>query len=146
MTTIITMITTIRIIRAATIAEGIALASVRVIDASGRCVRSSERAGDILLPTAGAFRNQMKPIARAALIALAPLAFVATGAKAQSIFDVEHARAMYRAGVASRFDMEQLRRYGAPSGFYPQYGPPPPRRIDLRRLWWRDRYRDRYYD
>lgn len=88
----------------------------------------------------------MKPIARAALIALAPLTFVATGAKAQSIFDVEHARAMYRAGVASRFDMEQLRRYGAPSGFYPQYGPPPPRRIDLRRLWWRDRYRDRYYD
>jgi hypothetical protein len=88
----------------------------------------------------------MKLAARFIVIALSPVALFATDARAQSIFDVEHARAMYRAGVASRYDMEQLRRWGRPSGFYPQYGPPPPRRIDLRRRWWRDRYGDRYYD
>ncbi|HML28356.1 MAG TPA: hypothetical protein PKE16_05870 [Hyphomicrobium sp.] len=88
----------------------------------------------------------MKPTLRAFIIAFSPMALFAADAQAQSIFDVEHARAMYRAGVASRYDMEQLRRYGRPSGFYPQYGPPPPRRINLRRLWWRERYRDRYYD
>jgi hypothetical protein len=60
-------------------------------------------------------------------------------ASAQSLFDVEHARAMYRAGVASPYDFEMLRRYGRPSGYYPQYGPPPPRRINLRRLWRYDR-------
>jgi hypothetical protein len=87
----------------------------------------------------------MKLTSRVIAIALPTFVLFATGAGAQTIFDVEHARAMYRAGVASRYDMEQLRRYGRPSGFYPQYGPPPPRRINLRRLWWRDHY-DRYYD
>jgi hypothetical protein len=88
----------------------------------------------------------MKRTTRALVIALAPFVLSASAASAQSIFDVEHARAMYRAGVASHYDMEQLRRYGGPSGYYPQYGPPPPRRINLRRLWRQDRYRDRYYD
>ena len=89
----------------------------------------------------------MKRTSRVLGMALAPIALFATGASAQSIFDVEHARAMYRAGVASQYDMEQLRRYGRPSGYYPQYGPPPARRVELRRLWRRDRYyRDRYYD
>ncbi|MFT3730316.1 MAG: hypothetical protein QM780_02670 [Hyphomicrobium sp.] len=88
----------------------------------------------------------MKLAALAIAIALPSFAFLATDSNAQSIFDVEHARAMYRAGVASRYDIDQLRRYGRPSGYYPQYGPPPPRRIDLRRLWWRERYGDRYYD
>lgn len=88
----------------------------------------------------------MKRILCAIVFALVPVAPFTTGANAQSIFDVEHARAMYRAGVASRYDIDQLRRYGRPSGYYPQFGPPPPRRIDLRRLWWRDRYYDRYYD
>ncbi len=88
----------------------------------------------------------MKSIARVIVIVMAPIGLFATEARAQTIFDVEHARAMYRAGIADRYDFEQLRRWGRPTGFYPQYGPPPPRRIDLRRLWWRDRYRDRYYD
>lgn len=88
----------------------------------------------------------MKSTSCLVALALLTFAFLATRAKADTIFDVEHARAMYRAGVASRYDMEQIRRYGRPSGYYPQYGPPPPRRIDLRRLWWRDRYYDRYDD
>jgi hypothetical protein len=88
----------------------------------------------------------MKRTARLLALALPTFAFLAPCASADTIFDVEHARAMYRAGVASRYDMEQLRMYGRPSGFYPQYGPPPPRRIYLRRPWRRDRYYDRYYD
>lgn len=144
MTIVIAMITTMRIILPATTSAGIGLHMFRLLILGGFAPKSSRWVGGVRLPIV--FGNPMKPIARAALIFLSPLVFVATEAKAQSIFDVEHARAMYRAGVASRYDMEQLRRYGAPSGFYPQYGPPPPRRIDLRRLWWRDRYRDRYYD
>ncbi len=77
----------------------------------------------------------MKSAVLTFVLALSPVTLLATGASAQSIFDVEHARTMYRAGVASSYDMEQLRRYGRPSGYYPQYGPPRPRRIDLRRAW-----------
>ena len=88
----------------------------------------------------------MKLFSRLIAFTVPAVALFAADAGAQTIFDVEHARAMYRAGVASRYDMEQLRRYGRPSGFYPQYGPPRPRRIELRRLWWHDRYYDRYDD
>jgi hypothetical protein len=82
----------------------------------------------------------MYSIPRLLLFTLIATPVLAVDASAQNIFDVEHARAMYRAGVASRYDMEQLRKYGRPSGYYPQYGPPRPRRIDLRRVWWERRY------
>lgn len=74
-------------------------------------------------------------IAACLLLAFAAVPLIGGTAKAQTIFDVEHARANYRAGVASSYDMELLRRWGRPSGHYPQYGPPRPREINLRR--WR---------
>jgi hypothetical protein len=70
-----------------------------------------------------------------AVLAVSPLVLFTTVAKADTIFDVEHARANYRAGLTSEYDAELLRRWGRPSGYYPQYEPPPPRRIDLRRPW-----------
>jgi hypothetical protein len=39
--------------------------------------------------------------------------------RADTIFDVEHARANYRAGLTSSYDAELLARWGAPSGNYP---------------------------
>jgi len=56
------------------------------------------------------------------------LAFASNVARADTIFDVEHARANYRAGVASEYDEYLLNRWGRPSGYYPQYFDPPPRR------------------
>jgi hypothetical protein len=71
-----------------------------------------------------------------AVVVLGVTPLIGGTAKAQTIFDVEHARANYRAGIASSSDMELLRRWGRPSGHYPQYGPPRPQEINLRR-WWR---------
>lgn len=105
--------------------------------ASDRCLQRQELPAGPSMPASCLDGQDMKQIVRTLLIALAPVALAATDARADSIFDVEHARAMYRAGSASQYDMEQLRRYGRPSGYYPQYGPPRPRRIDLRR--WTDR-------
>ncbi|RUP00655.1 hypothetical protein [Hyphomicrobium sp.] len=78
-------------------------------------------------------------VAAILFLTLAALGLGGLPASAQTIFDVEHARANYRAGIASSSDFELLRRYGRPSGYYRQYGPPPPRRIDLRRPWRYDR-------
>jgi hypothetical protein len=40
-------------------------------------------------------------------------------AHAQTIFDVEHARGNYRAGLVSEYDADLIRIWGAPSGHYP---------------------------
>jgi hypothetical protein len=73
-------------------------------------------------------------------LALAAFVSASGHGRADTIFDVEHARANYRAGLTSSSDVEYLRRWGRPSGHYPQYGAPPPRRIDLRRDWRYRRY------
>lgn len=39
--------------------------------------------------------------------------------QAQTIFDVEHARGNYRAGLVSEHDANLIRIWGAPSGHYP---------------------------
>jgi hypothetical protein len=46
-------------------------------------------------------------------------ALAAGSANADTIFDVEHARADARAGLVSENDVEFLRRWGGPSGYYP---------------------------
>jgi hypothetical protein len=64
-------------------------------------------------------------------------------AHAETLFDVEHARANYRAGLISEYDAEMLRRWGAPSGYYPdsrlyrppQYRYPPRRKYPRGRRW-----------
>lgn len=59
-----------------------------------------------------------------------------SAAHAQTLFDVEHARADYRAGLTSEYDAELLRRWGAPSGYYPDsrlYRPPPYRHYSRKR-------------
>ena len=40
-------------------------------------------------------------------------------AQAQTLFDVEHARGNYRAGLVSEYDADLIRTWGAPSGHYP---------------------------
>lgn len=40
-------------------------------------------------------------------------------AQAQTLFEVEHARGNYRAGLVSEYDAELVRTWGAPSGNYP---------------------------
>ena len=50
-----------------------------------------------------------------------------TGAQAQTLYDVENARANYRAGLVSEYDADLLRMWGAPTGNYPPsrvYTPP----------------------
>lgn len=74
-----------------------------------------------------------------AVIGFSFLAFVSNVARADTIFDVEHARANYRAGTTSAYDRELLNRWGRPSGYYPQYGEPPPIRVYLGRRVWRAR-------
>ena len=54
-------------------------------------------------------------------------ALAAGSANADTIFDVEHARADARAGLVSENDVEFLRRWGGPSGYYPA-----PRYYDVR--------------
>jgi hypothetical protein len=47
-------------------------------------------------------------------------------AEAQTLFDVEHARGNYRAGLVSEYDADLIRTWGAPSGNYPDsqfFGP-----------------------
>jgi hypothetical protein len=49
------------------------------------------------------------------------------GARAQTHYDVETARANYRAGLVSEYDADLLRMWGAPTGNYPPsrvYTPP----------------------
>jgi hypothetical protein len=72
-------------------------------------------------------------------VGFSSVAFVSSTARADTIFDVEHARANYRSGITSEYDRELLRRWGRPSGYYPQYGEPRPRRIYFGRRYWRDR-------
>lgn len=43
----------------------------------------------------------------------------AGAAQAQTLFEVEHARGNYRAGLVSEYDAELVRTWGAPSGNYP---------------------------
>ncbi|HET6389876.1 hypothetical protein [Hyphomicrobium sp.] len=74
----------------------------------------------------------------AAALALAGLLPTAAGA-GDSIFDVEHARAEYRAGRLTPENAELMDRYGWPSGCngrpcYALQPPPEPVQIDLRRL------------
>ncbi|WP_144061246.1 peptidase M48 [Hyphomicrobium denitrificans] len=54
------------------------------------------------------------------LIITAAVAGLYSGmAQAQTIFDVEHARGNYRAGLVSEYDADLIRIWGAPSGQYP---------------------------
>ena len=75
-------------------------------------------------------------------IGFAALAIAPSGSKADTIFDVEHARANYRAGLANEDDYEYLDRWGRPSGYYPQYYRDynywyPRRRVLIRERNWR---------
>jgi hypothetical protein len=74
-------------------------------------------------------------------IGVAMAAILSVPARADTIFDVEHARANYRAGLTSEDDVELLRRWGAPSGYYPQapYFYEPSRRWLRLQRDWRDR-------
>lgn len=82
----------------------------------------------------------MKPFSLLAF-AVAAITFSSNGARADTIFDVEHARANYRAGFVSESDVEYLRRWGVPSGYYPAsrayFGPQ--RRVYLRKRHWHGR-------
>ena len=61
----------------------------------------------------------------------------AEAARADTIFDVEHARANYRAGLISSDDAEMLVRWGVPSGHYPAwYGVSYGRRLPVSRNRW----------
>jgi hypothetical protein len=71
------------------------------------------------------------------IVALASWTLWAASANADTIFDVEHARAAARAGLVSEDDVQYLRRWGATSGYYP-----PPR---LRRPLFERRIPD-FYD
>lgn len=53
------------------------------------------------------------------LAATAVVGFCFGTAQAQTIFDVEHARGNYRAGLVSQYDADLVRIWGAPSGHYP---------------------------
>jgi hypothetical protein len=79
----------------------------------------------------------MKPISLFAF-AIAATLFSSFGARADTIFDVEHARANYRAGLVNESDVEYLRRWGAPSGYYPASRAyfDPQRRVYLRKRYW----------
>jgi hypothetical protein len=82
----------------------------------------------------------MKPISLF-IFAVAAVIFSSAGAQAETIFDVEHARANYRAGLVSEYDGELLRRWGAPSGYYPpsRVYVGPQRRGYVRKRHWRGR-------
>ncbi len=82
------------------------------------------------------------------LVAITALGFalgtLATGgAKADTIFEVEHARADYRTGSVSEFDEELLDRWGRPSGYYPtsRIADAPRRRVLLKKRDWQARHR-----
>lgn len=56
--------------------------------------------------------------------------------QAQTIFDVEHARGNYRAGLVSEYDADLIRTWGAPTGHYPDsriVDAPSPRRHVLKK-------------
>lgn len=55
------------------------------------------------------------------VIAAALLGLASGSAKADTIFDVEHARANERAGLVSEYDEELLERWGRLSGNYPPF-------------------------
>lgn len=60
----------------------------------------------------------MKPISLSVFACAAAL-FISGAARADTIFEVEHARASARAGVADADDEEFLQRWGgAPNGYY----------------------------
>lgn len=52
-----------------------------------------------------------------AMVAVA--GFCSSEAQAQTLFEVEHARGNYRAGLVSEYDADLIRTWGAPSGNYP---------------------------
>jgi hypothetical protein len=76
-----------------------------------------------------------------AVIAPACAVFAAAGVRADTIFDVEHVRADYRAGLVSEHDAELLNRWGRPSGYYPasRFFEPPYRRLRLKKRDWEAR-------
>jgi hypothetical protein len=53
------------------------------------------------------------------LAGLAAVGLSSGGAQAQTLYEVEHARGNYRAGLVSEFDADLIRTWGAPSGNYP---------------------------
>jgi hypothetical protein len=64
------------------------------------------------------------------------LGILATGsARADTLFEVAHARANYRSGSVSEFDRELLDRWGRPSGYYPasRIADTPHRRVLLKK-------------
>jgi len=61
-------------------------------------------------------------VRRIGFFTLAALAGLYSGkAQAQTLFDVEHARGNYRAGLVSEYDADLIRMWGAPSGHYPGF-------------------------
>lgn len=59
-------------------------------------------------------------VKRIGFVAMATVAgFCSGAAQAQTLFEVEHARGNYRAGLVSEYDAELIRIWGAPSGHYP---------------------------
>jgi hypothetical protein len=55
-----------------------------------------------------------------AFLAVAATAALYSGiVRSQALFDLEHARGNYRAGLVSEFDADLIRTWGAPSGRYP---------------------------
>ena len=85
----------------------------------------------------------MKTALRIAMALLLPVMLSQVAVSGDSIFDVEHARAEYRAGSLTREGADLMDRWGWPSGCYapqPCYVPtPPPRPYYDRRSDWRAR-------
>jgi hypothetical protein len=73
-----------------------------------------------------------------AVIAPAFAVLASADVRADTIFEVEHARANYRAGLVSEDDAELLVRWGRPSGYYPasRFFEPPHRRVRLKKREW----------
>lgn len=105
---------------------------MNAVTTAAATVRVSAPIGDMLRHVVGV------------LIAVGCAAILLTGgARSETLFDVEHARADYRAGLASEYDADILRRWGAPSGYYPPsrfYEPPRYRHVPRKK-----RYRARHW-
>ncbi|MGO4685715.1 hypothetical protein [Hyphomicrobium sp. 2TAF46] len=85
----------------------------------------------------------MRTALRIAMALLLPVMLSHAAASGDSIFDVEHARAEYRAGSLTPNGADLMDRWGWPSGCYPPQPcyvrPPPPRPLYHRRPDWRAR-------
>ncbi len=65
--------------------------------------------------------SRTRVLNRLAVAAVASVALLPVSSRADTIFEVEHARANDRAGLVSEYDAELLRRWGRLSGNYPAW-------------------------